>query len=76
MNQQSTDLCQSKNVQAYFDDELLPMTHDLMKSHIAGCSTCAAELRALGQLQALFGLAFGLTSDLTVSLQKLSLVSH
>jgi len=76
MSEQLTDLCQSKNVQAYFDNELLPMTHDLMKSHIATCRTCSAELQALGQLKELFNLAFGLTSDLTLVLQKYSLASH
>jgi anti-sigma factor RsiW len=69
-------LCQSKNVQAFFDDELEPAMQDPMRTHIAECSVCAAEVRALRHLQALVGLAFGLTSDLTTALQRYPLTSH
>lgn len=74
--QNSRSLCQSENVQTYFDDELDPTMHELMKQHISECSVCSAELRALGHLQTLVGLAYGFTSDLTQALQRYSLSSH
>ncbi|MCU1263921.1 MAG: hypothetical protein JWM21_239 [Acidobacteria bacterium] len=51
-------LCQSKNIQAYFDDELDSTMHLLVERHIGECPVCNAELGALQRLQALVGLAF------------------
>jgi hypothetical protein len=48
----------------------------LMRAHIAECTVCAAELKALGQLHALMRLALGFTSDLTGALQRYPLTSH
>ena len=72
----STQLCQSQNVQAYFDNELDVAMYSLMRDHLAECSVCKAELRSLRHLDALLGLAFGFTSDLTAALQRHSLASH
>jgi Putative zinc-finger len=78
MSQQhsSKQICQSQNVQAYFDNELDAALYSLMREHVADCRVCKAELRSLGHLHALMGLAFGFTSDLTVALQRYSLASH
>lgn len=78
MSQQNsgTQICQSQNVQAYFDNELDGAMYSRMKSHIDDCKACKAELRALRHLHALMGLAFGFTSDLTIALQRYSLASH
>ncbi|HXD34328.1 MAG TPA: hypothetical protein VN643_24635 [Pyrinomonadaceae bacterium] len=78
MSQQNSGehLCQSLNVQAYFDNEMGVATYSRMTAHIAECSVCKSELRALRHLHALLGLAFGFTSDLTQALQRYSLASH
>lgn len=78
MSQQNsnTHLCQSQNVQAYFDNELDAAMYSLMRAHVADCRVCKAELRSLRHLHALMGLAFGFTSDLTLALQGYSLASH
>ena len=78
MSQQSlsTQICQSENVQAYFDNEMGVLMYSLMRDHVAQCSVCSCELRALRHLNALMGLAFGLTTDLTSALQRYSLTSH
>ena len=78
MSQQNSDaqLCQSQNVQAYFDNEMDATMYSMMRTHVADCSVCTAELRALNHLHALMGLAFGFTSDLTQTLQRYSLASH
>ena len=52
------DLCQSQNVQAYFDDELDSAMQLSIEHHIAGCVVCNSELNALQRLQALIALAF------------------
>ena len=69
-------LCQSQNVQAYFDNELDIAMYSLMRGHLSECKVCTAELRALQHLHELMGLAFGFTSDLTLALQCYSLASH
>ena len=78
MSQQnsSTQLCQSQNVQAYFDNEMDAAMRLLMCEHVVECTVCRAELKALRHLHALMGLAFGFTADLTGTLQRYSLASH
>jgi hypothetical protein len=78
MSQQNsgTQLCQSQNVQTFFDNEMEAAMDSLMREHIADCSVCSAELRALRHLHALMGLAFGFTADLTQAIQRYSLASH
>ena len=78
MRQQTSDdrLCQSTNVQSFFDSELDVAMRPAMRAHIAECNVCAAELRGLQQLQSLMEMAFGFTSDLTLALQRHALVSH
>jgi hypothetical protein len=71
MSHSSADLylCQSKNVQAYFDDELDSAMHLSVEHHIAECLVCNSELNALQRLQALIGLAFRDCGGMTPALQ-------
>ena len=71
MNHSSADLdlCQSKNVQAYFDDELDSAMRLSVEHHIAECVVCDSELNALQRLQALIGLAFSDRAAITPALQ-------
>lgn len=61
-------LCQSQNIQAYFDHELDPAMHKLVERHIHECPVCDSELGALQRLQALIGLAFRSRSVFTPAL--------
>ena len=63
------DLCQSKNVQAYFDDELDSAMRLSVEQHIAECVVCDSELNALQRLQVLIGLAFSDRAGMTSVLQ-------
>ena len=62
-------LCQSKNIQAYFDAELDPAMQQLVERHIDECPVCDAELGALQRLQTLIGLAFRNHAGLTPLVQ-------
>ena len=62
-------LCQSKNIQAYFDHELDSVMHLLVGRHIGACPVCDAELGALQRLQALITLAFNSRTGLAPVLQ-------
>ena len=71
MNHSSAELdfCQSKNVQAYFDDELDSARRLSVEQHIAECVVCNSELNGLLHLQALIGLAFSDRDAMTSVLQ-------
>jgi len=57
VSQADYSLCQSKIIQAYFDDELDPAVHLLVERHLIQCPVCNAELSGLYRLQALLELA-------------------
>jgi anti-sigma factor RsiW len=78
MSQRVSDhsLCQTKNIQAYFDDELDSTMRLLVERHLGACPDCEAELAALERLQALIGLAYNGRAGIVPVLQALISKSH
>jgi len=58
--------CPAREISPYLDGELAPDAELLLESHIAGCSTCLAELNE--QKSFLQALAFSLENDADIDL--------
>jgi len=63
----NNDICQSKNVQAFFDGEIDPSKGLQFEQHLSECAACNQELRAIQTLQVLVSLALGSGSQISIA---------
>jgi anti-sigma factor RsiW len=61
------NICQSKNVQAFFDDELDSEKKLLVEQHLSECAACNHELKAIRSLQLLVRMALSGGSQISIA---------
>jgi len=61
------NICQSKNVQAFFDGELDSEKKLLVEQHLSECTACNHELKAIRSLQLLVRMALSSGSQISIA---------
>ena len=61
------NICQSKNVQAFFDGELDSEKNLLVEQHLSECAACNQELAAIRRLQLLVRMAMSGGSQISIA---------